>query len=83
MAVPGVYGLILTVLYIAGDHVIGMGDLYASTYLFTYICFTMLGLGFAGTAWLTRRQPSSSAPGARSAATPASPARPRLHLGRW
>jgi hypothetical protein len=83
MAVPGVYGLILTILYIAGDHVIGVGDLYASTYLFTYICFTMLGVGFAGTAWLTRRQPSSSAPGARSAAAPASAARPKLHLGRW
>ena len=70
MAVAGVYGLILTIRYYAGDHSIDQGDLDPGTYLFTYICFLMLGLGFGGTAWLTRRRPSRSAPGARSAATP-------------
>ena len=75
IAMWGLVGLILTIMYIAGDHVIGVGDLDAGTYVFTYICFVMLGLGFGGTAWLTRRQPSSAAPGARSAATSASPAR--------
>jgi hypothetical protein len=55
MAVVGVVGVILITLYFAGDQGIGRGDLYAATYLFTYICFTMLGVGFAGTAWLTRR----------------------------
>ena len=63
MAVVGVSGLTLTILYYAGDHsAMGLGDLCAGTYVFTYICFTMLGVGFAGTAWLTRRRPSSSAP---------------------
>ena len=75
IALWGLVGLILTILYIAGDHVTGVGDLNAGTYVFTYICFVMLGLGFGGTAWLTRQQPSSAAPGARSAATSASPAR--------
>jgi len=60
MAVVGVYGLILITLYFAGDQGIGRGDLYAGTYLFTYICFTMLGVGFAGTAWLTRPRRSSA-----------------------
>lgn len=62
MAVVGVYGLILIIRYYAGDHGIGRGDHYAGTYLFTYICFTMLGVGFAGTAWLTRRRARRSAP---------------------
>lgn len=60
MAVVGVYGVVLTVLYIAGDHsALGLGDLHPGTYLFTYSCFLMLGLGFGGAAWLTRRRPSS------------------------
>jgi hypothetical protein len=71
----GLVGLILTILYIAGDHIMGVGDPDGGTYVFTYICFVMLGLGFGGTAWLTRRRPSSSAPAARSAASSASPAR--------
>jgi hypothetical protein len=75
IAMWGLVGLILTILYIVGDHIMGVGDLDAGTYVFTYICFVMLGLGFGGTAWLTRRQPSSSAPAARSPATSASPAR--------
>ena len=75
IAMWGLVGLILTILYIAGDHVMGVGDLDPGTYVFTYICFVMLGLGFGGTAWLNRRQPSSSARGARSPATSASPAR--------
>jgi hypothetical protein len=65
MAVVGVGGVILITLYFAGDHGIGRGDLYAGTYVFTYICFTMIGVGFAGTAWLTRR-PRSPAPRALS-----------------
>ncbi len=83
MALAGGYGLILVIRYFAGDHGFDRGDLYAGTYLFTYICYTMLGVGFAGTAWLTRRRPSSSALGARPPAPPASAARPKLHLGRW
>jgi hypothetical protein len=58
-SVAGVYGLILTIRYYAGDHGIDLGDLDAGTYLFTYSCFLMLGLGFGGAAWLTRRRPSS------------------------
>jgi hypothetical protein len=66
----GVVGLILTILYIAGDHgAIGVGDLDPGTYLFTYICFPMIGVGLAGAAWLTRRPRRSSAPRALSAST--------------
>ena len=69
MAVVGLYGLILAILYYAGDHgAMGLGDLHPGTYLFTYICFLTLGLGFAGTAWLTRRRPRRSAPRIRTAA---------------
>jgi hypothetical protein len=68
MAVVGVVGLILSILYIAGDHIIGVGDLDAGTYVFTYICFTMLGVGFGGTVWLTRRRPRRSALRSRTAA---------------
>jgi hypothetical protein len=76
IAVWVVVGLTLTIRYYAGDHgAMGLGDLDPGTYLFTYICFPMLGLGFAGTAWLTRGRPSRSAPGARSAPTSALPAR--------
>lgn len=69
IAVVGVVGLILSILYIAGDHVIGVGDLYAGTYVFTYICFTMLGVGFGGTVWLTRQRPRRSTPRSRTAAS--------------
>jgi hypothetical protein len=69
MAVVGVGGLELIIRYYAGDHGIGRGDLYAGTFLFTYICFLMLGVGFAGTAWLTRRRPRSSAPSTLSPST--------------
>jgi hypothetical protein len=68
MGVVGVVGLILSILYVAGDHVIGVGDLYAGTYVFTYICFTMLGVGFGGTVWLTRQRPRRSARRSRTAA---------------
>jgi hypothetical protein len=70
MAVVGVYGLILTILYYyAGDHgALGLGDLHPGSYLFTYICFLKLGVGFAGTAWLTRRRPRGHAPKSRTAA---------------
>jgi hypothetical protein len=61
MAVVGVVGLILVIRYYAGDRRISRGDLYAGTFLFTYICFTMLGVGFVGTAWLTRRRSRRSA----------------------
>ena len=60
MAVVGVVGLELIIRYYAGDPGIGRGDLYAGAFLFTYICFTMLGVGFAGTAWLTRPRRSSA-----------------------
>lgn len=76
IAVWGLVGLILSILYIAGDRsAIELGDLDPGTYVFTYICFTMLGVGFAGTAWLTRGQPCSSAPSAHSAASSAPPIR--------
>lgn len=61
----GLIGLILTVLYIASDHVIGVDDLAPGTYVFTYICFTMIGLGLGGAAWLTRRPRSSRERGPR------------------
>ena len=60
MTVVGVAGVILITLYFAGDQGVGRGDLYAGTFLFTYICFTMLGVAFAGTAWLTRPRRSSA-----------------------
>lgn len=70
MAVVGLYGLILTILYYAGDQgALGLGDLHPGTYLFTYICFLILGVGFAGTAWLTRRRPRRSVPRSRTAAS--------------
>jgi len=69
MVVVGVGGLIQIIRYYAGDRGIGQGDLDAGTYLFTYICFLMLGAGFGGTAWLTRRRASSSAPRALSTPT--------------
>jgi len=85
----GLIGLILSILYIAGNHVMGLGDLDPGTYLFTYICFTMLGVGFAGAAWLTRRRPKRSSLGSRPVAfrergSPMSGERAgaRLHLGR-
>ena len=66
----GLIGLILSILYIAGDHsAMELGDLAPGTYLFTYICFLTLGVGFAGTAWLTRRRPTRSAPRNRTAAS--------------
>ncbi len=72
IAIWGLIGLILSILYIAGDHsAIGLGDLDPGTYVFTYICFTLLGVGFAGTAWLTRQPQASGhrhiAPSARNA----------------
>jgi hypothetical protein len=69
MSVVGVVGLELIIRYYTGDHGIGRGDLYAGSFLFTYICFTMLGVGFAGTVWLTRQRPRSSAPRAMSTPT--------------
>ena len=60
MAFVGVVGLELIIRYYAGDPGIGRGDLYAGAFLFTYICFLMLGAGFAGTAWLTRQRRSSA-----------------------
>ena len=69
MAVVGLYGLVLAILYYAGDHrAMRLGDLHPGTYLFTYTCFLTLGVGFAGTAWLTRRRPRRSAPRNRTAA---------------
>lgn len=65
IAMSGLIGLILSMLYIAGDHAIGVGDLDPCTCVSTYICFTMLGVGFAGTAWLTRQPRSSEARGHR------------------
>ena len=62
----GLIGLILSILYIAGDHsAMGLGDLAPGTYVFTYICFTMIGLGLGGGAWLTRRPRSSRERGPR------------------
>jgi hypothetical protein len=43
MAVVGLYGLILTIVYYAGDHgAVGLGDLHPGTFLFIYICFLTL-----------------------------------------
>jgi hypothetical protein len=68
MAVVGLYGLILTILSYAGDHgAMRLGDLQPGTYLFTYICFLTLGVGFAETVWPTRRRPRRSAPRSRTA----------------
>ena len=61
MAVVGVVGLELIIrYYAAGDHGIGRGDLYAGSHLFTYICFTMLGVGVAGTGATSRGTTPSS-----------------------
>ena len=69
MAAVGVLGLIGIILYFAGDRGIGRGDLYAGAFLFTYICFLMLGVGFAGTGWMTRQRPRRSAARALTTAT--------------
>lgn len=56
MAVVGVAGLVVTIEYFAGA--LGsdrLGDVSPGTYLFVYACFTVLGLAFGATAWLTRR----------------------------
>ena len=63
VGVVGVVGLELIIRYYAGDQGIGRGDIYAGAFSFssfTYICFTMLGVGFAGTAWLTRPRRSDA-----------------------
>ena len=56
MCVVGVAGVILTIQYFAGaldsDR---LGDVSSGTYLFVYLCFTVLGMAFGATAWLTRR----------------------------
>ena len=65
----GLIGLILSILYIAGDHsAMGLGDLQPGTYMFTYICFSMIGLGLGGAAWLTRQRPRRTPPRSKSAA---------------
>jgi hypothetical protein len=56
IGIVGVAGLVLTIQYLAGaldsDR---LGDVSSGTYLFVYLCFTVLGLAFGATAWLTRR----------------------------
>lgn len=69
MSVVGAVGLILTIRYYAGDHGIDLGDLDPGTFLFTYICFLLLGVGFGAAAWLTRRRPKGSVPRALSTST--------------
>ena len=59
MSVLGVSGLVLTISGTSGTSLVGSsndwGSLDTGTYLFTYVCFLVLGLGFGATAWLTRR----------------------------
>jgi len=56
LALVGLVGLILTIRDIV-DH-LGpdqLGGVDPGTFLFTYLCFLVLGVSFGVTAWLTRR----------------------------
>jgi hypothetical protein len=54
LAVVGVVGLILTIrdYHLGADR---LGGVDPGTFLFTYLCFLVLGVSFGVTAWLTRR----------------------------
>lgn len=52
VGVAGVAGLIVTIRDFGGDR---LGAIHPAAYLFTYVCFIVLGLAFGVTAWLTRR----------------------------
>ena len=56
IGVVGAVGLVLIIRYYVGDlSNKRLGDLDAGTFLFVYVCFLVLGVSFAATAWLTRR----------------------------
>jgi hypothetical protein len=56
VGVAGVAGLIVMVLYFAGDRGNDrLGGIHSATYLFVYVCFLVPGVAFGLTAWLTRR----------------------------
>ncbi len=55
LSVVGVAGLILTIGHFAADlHGDRLGGIHPGTFLFVYVCFLVLGVGFGVTAWLTR-----------------------------
>jgi hypothetical protein len=59
VGIVGVAGFIMTLLGTTPAQLPSGGNDWGSldtgVYLFTYVCFTAIGVGFAGTAWLTRR----------------------------
>jgi hypothetical protein len=66
VGVVGVIGLILT---LSGTSMVKLssggndwGSLDTGVYVFTYLCFVAVGVGFAVTAWLTRRANGNRGP---------------------